>query len=44
MFEQPHVRVVCGYKRQASILNVSSLIGWARAKGPGYDMAEYMNG
>lgn len=33
-------RTMRGYKRTASILNVSSLIGWVRAKGPDYDMTE----
>lgn len=33
-------RTMRGYKRQASILNVSSLIGWMRAQGPDYEMGE----
>jgi hypothetical protein len=33
-------RTMRGYKRTASILNVSSLIGWVRAKGPAYDLSE----
>lgn len=33
-------RTMRGYKRNASIINVSSLIGWVRAKGPEYDMTE----
>ncbi len=33
-------RTMRAYKREASILNVSSLIGWLRAKGPDYEMAE----
>lgn len=37
-------RTMRGYKRQHSILNVSSLIGWVRAKGPDYDMSELLNG
>ena len=32
-----------GYKRAASNLNVSSLIGWARARGLDYDMSELLN-
>lgn len=31
-------RTMRGYKRDASILNVSSLIGWIRAQEPGYDL------
>lgn len=37
-------RTMRGYKRHDSILNVSSLIGWARAKGAEFDMAELLNG
>ncbi len=33
-------RTMRGYKREQSILNVSSLIGWVRAKGPDYNLAE----
>ena len=33
-------RTMRGYKRQESILNVTSLIGWVRANGPDYDMTE----
>lgn len=33
-------RTMRGYKRDASILNVSSLIGWVRANGPDYDLGE----
>jgi hypothetical protein len=33
-------RTMRGYKRTESILNVSSLIGWVRMNGPGYDLAE----
>jgi transposase-like protein len=33
-------RTMRGYKRTASILNVSSLIGWVRMNGPGYDLSE----
>jgi hypothetical protein len=33
-------RTMRGYKREASILNVSSLIGWVRTKGPDYNLAE----
>jgi hypothetical protein len=29
-----------GYQRNESILNVSSLIGWVRMKGPDYNLAE----
>ncbi len=32
-------RTMRGYKRDASILNVSSLIGWIRAQGRGYDLS-----
>lgn len=32
-------RTMRGYKRDASILNVSSLIGWIRARGHGYDLS-----
>jgi transposase-like protein len=32
-------RTMRGYKRDASILNVSSLIGWMRAQGRGYDLS-----
>jgi transposase-like protein len=32
-------RTMRGYKRDESILNVSSLIGWIRAQKPGYDMS-----
>lgn len=35
-------RTMRGYKCKESILNVSSLIGWARAKGPDYDMSELL--
>ena len=31
-------RTMRGYKRDESILNVSSLIGWIRAQGRGYDL------
>ena len=31
-------RTMRGYKRDASILNVSGLIGWIRAQKPGYDL------
>lgn len=31
-------RTMRGYKRDASILNVSSLIGWIRTQKPGYDL------
>jgi transposase-like protein len=31
-------RTMRGYKRDESILNVSSLIGWIRAQEPGYDL------
>jgi transposase-like protein len=31
-------RTMRGYKRDESILNVSSLIGWIRAQKPGYDL------
>lgn len=37
-------RTMRGYKRTASILNVSSLVGWVRAKGPDYDLTELVNG
>jgi len=37
-------RTMRGYKRNTSILNVSSLIGWVRAKGPDYDISELVNG
>ncbi len=37
-------RTMRGYKRPQSILNVSSLIGWARAKGPDYDLSELVSG
>lgn len=36
-------RTMRTYKRDESILNVSSLIGWVRARGPNYDMAELLN-
>ncbi len=29
-----------GYKRDQSILNVSSLLGWIRMQGKGYSLAE----
>jgi len=32
-------RTMRGYKRDESILNVSSLIGWIRAQGRGYDLS-----
>jgi hypothetical protein len=32
-------RTMRGYKRDASILNVSSLIGWIRTQGRGYDLS-----
>jgi transposase-like protein len=32
-------RTMRGYKRDKSILNVSSLIGWIRAQGCGYDLS-----
>lgn len=37
-------RTMRGYKRQASILNVSRLLGWVLAKGPDYDMTELVEG
>lgn len=37
-------RTMRGYKRRASVLNVSSLIGWVRARGPAFDMAELIKG
>jgi len=37
-------RTMRGYKRRASVLNVSSLIGWVRTKGPAFEMAELMQG
>ncbi|HZQ05976.1 MAG TPA: hypothetical protein VFD70_05310 [Anaerolineae bacterium] len=37
-------RTMRGYKRHASILNGSSLIGWARTKSPDFDMTELVNG
>ncbi len=33
-------RTIRGYKRNASILNVSSLIGWLRMHGPDYNLGE----
>lgn len=36
-------RTMRGYKRRDSIRNVSSLISWVRAKGPGYDLAEVVS-
>jgi transposase-like protein len=33
-------RTMRGYKRNESILNVSSLIGWVRANGPDYQIGE----
>jgi transposase-like protein len=33
-------RTMRGYKRNESILNVSSLIGWIRMNGPDYSLAE----
>ncbi len=36
-------RTMRGYKRQASILNVSSLLGWVRMKGADYDLGELVN-
>ena len=33
-------RTMRSYKRQASILNVSSLIGWARGQGRDGDLSE----
>lgn len=33
-------RTMRGYKRDESILNVSSLIGWVRSQGDGYSLAE----
>jgi transposase-like protein len=35
-------RTMRGYKRDASILNVSSLIGWLRTQGCGYDLTPLM--
>jgi len=35
-------RTMRGYKRHASVLSVSGLIGWVRAKGPDFEMAELM--
>lgn len=32
-------RTMRGYKRDDSILNVSSLTGWIRAQGRGYDLS-----
>jgi transposase-like protein len=32
------------YKRKESIVNVSGLVGWVRANGPDFDMAELMQG
>lgn len=37
-------RTMRGYKRTASILNVSSLIGWVRMKGAGYNLGEVIAG
>lgn len=37
-------RTMRGYKRRASVLNVSHLIGWVRAKGPDFEMAELFKG
>jgi transposase-like protein len=37
-------RTMRGYKSKTSILNVSSLIGWVRAKAPDYNMTELING
>lgn len=37
-------RTMPGYKRRASILNVSSLIGWARTRRQGFDMTESVSG
>lgn len=36
-------RTMRGYKRDESILNVSSLIGWMRAQGPDYEMGELVS-
>ncbi len=36
-------RTMRGYKRQASILNVSSLLGWVRMRGADYDLGELIN-
>jgi len=36
-------RTMRGYKRKESIVNVSGLIGWIRAKAPEYDMSELLN-
>lgn len=33
-------RTMRGYKRTASVLNVSSLIGWLRMQGPDYNLGE----
>lgn len=33
-------RTMRGYKRKASIRNVSSLLGWVRMKGPDYNLGE----
>jgi transposase-like protein len=35
-------RTMRGYKRDESILNVSSLLGWVRAQGDGYSLAGLM--
>jgi hypothetical protein len=32
-------RTMRGYKRDQSILNVSSLLGWIRIQGDGYNLA-----
>jgi transposase-like protein len=37
-------RTMRGYKRTESILNVSSLIGWVRMNGPGYDLGQVIAG
>ncbi len=36
-------RTMRSYKRDESILNVSSLIGWMRAKGPDYDIGKLVS-
>ena len=37
-------RTMRGYKRDESILNVSSLVGWLRTQGPGGDMSALVSG
>jgi hypothetical protein len=36
-------RTMRSYKHTESIVNVSGLIGWVRAKAPEYDMTELFN-